>query len=125
MKDAVDTEVHGFLPPGHIDSAANAYQRPVPWYGQVGCGTIEVIGNPEGCVGKATLADAEKARPGVEALFDYMEKLIHDIMERFPAGKLPPLDQVSQRFTQKELEELLKGPLKGGKHLYTVTWPAY
>ena len=86
---------------------------------------IEVIGNPEGCVGKATLADAEKARPGVEALFDYMEKLIHDIMEKFPAGKLPPLDQVSQRFNQKELEDLLKGPLKGGKHLYTVAWPAY
>ncbi len=58
-------------------------------------------------------------------LFDYMEKLIHDIMEKFPPGKVPPLDQTSQRFTAKELEELLKGPLKGGKHLYTVAWPAY
>jgi creatinine amidohydrolase len=54
-----------------------------------------------------------------------MEKLIHDIMEKFPPGKVPPLDQTSQRFTAKELEELLKGPLKGGKHLYTVAWPAY
>ena len=90
MKDAVDTESHGFLPPGHIDTAANAYQRPIPWYAHVGCGTIEVVGNPEGCVGKATLATVEKARPGVEALLDYMEKLIHDIMEKFPAGKLAP-----------------------------------
>ena len=81
---------HGFLPPGHIDSAANAYQRPIPWYAHVGCGTIEVVGNPEGCVGKATLANAEKARPGVEALLDYMEKLVHDIMEKFPAGKVTP-----------------------------------
>jgi creatinine amidohydrolase len=84
-----------------------------------------VVGNPEGSVGKATLGKAEKAKPGIEALFDYMEKLIHDIMEKFPAGKVPPLDQTSQRFTAKELEELLKGPLKGGKHLYTVAWPAY
>ena len=79
----------------------------------------------KGCVGRATLATAEKARPGVEALLDYMEKLIHDIMKKFPAGKFPPLDKVSQRFTKKELEALLKGPLKGGKHLYTVAWPAY
>ena len=126
MKDAVDTESHGFLPPGHIDSAANAYQRPIPWYAHVGCGTIEVVGNPEGSIGKATLADAKKAKPGVEALFDYMEKLIRDIMKKFPPGKLPPLEKVSQRFNRKELEALLKGPLKkGGKHLYTVAWPAY
>ena len=55
-----------------------------------------------------------------------MEGLIRDIMKKFPPGKLPPLDKVSQRFTKKELEALLKGPLKkGGKHLYTVAWPAY
>ncbi|RPJ06209.1 MAG: creatininase family protein, partial [Deltaproteobacteria bacterium] len=90
-----------------------------------GCGTIEIVGNPEGCVGKATLATAEKAKPGVEALFDYMEKLVGDIMEKFPPGKLPELDKVSQRFSKEELEDLLKGPLKGGKHLYTVAWPAY
>ena len=68
---------------------------------------------------------SKKAKPGVEALFDYMEKLVHDIMKKFPPGKLPPLEKVSQRFTRKELEALLKGPLKGGKHLYTVAWPAY
>jgi creatinine amidohydrolase len=46
-------------------------------------------------------------------------------MDRFPPGKLPPLDQVSQKYTEEEMEKLLKGPLKGGKHLYTVAWPAY
>jgi len=65
MEDAVDTEFHGFLPPGHVDSAANAYQRAIPWYGHAGLGTIEIVGNPEGVVGKAPLADGEKARPGV------------------------------------------------------------
>ena len=64
MEDAIDTEGHGFLPGGHVDSAANAYQRAIPWYSHVGLGTIEIIGNPEGVVGKATLASADKARPG-------------------------------------------------------------
>lgn len=125
MEDAVDTEPRPFLPPGHIDKAGNFYQRPIAWYGHAGCSAIEVVATPEGVVGKATLADAEKARPGIEAFLDYMESLIHDIMDRFPAGKLPPLDQVSQKYTKEEMEQLLKGPLKGGKHLYTVAWPAY
>ena len=123
MEHAVDTEPHGFLPPGHVDSAANAYQRPIPWYAHAGLGTIEVVGNPEGVVGKATLADGEKARAGLEALLDYMVKLHDDIMEKFPVGKIPDANLVTQRFTQEEVDELVKGPLKGGKHLYTVAWP--
>ena len=123
MEDAVDTEFHGFLPPGHVDSAANAYQRAIPWYGHAGLGTIEIVGNPEGVVGKATLADVEKARPGVEALLDYIAKLHDDIMERFPPGVLPDASLVTQRFTQEEVDEFLKGPLNGGKHLYTIAWP--
>lgn len=123
MEDAVDTEFHGFLPPGHVDSAANAYQRAIPWYGHAGLGTIEIAGNPEGVVGKATLADAEKARAGVEALLDYIGKLHDDIMERFPPGVLPDASLVTQRFTDEEMDQFLKGPLKGGKHLYTIAWP--
>ncbi len=125
MEDAVDTEFHGFLPKGHIDTAANAYQKPIPWYAHAGCGTIEVAGNPEGVVGKATLASAKKAEAGVAALLDYIEKLVNDIMTTFPPGQLPPLDKVTQRFSEAEFEALKKGPLAGGKHLYTVAWPPY
>jgi len=123
MEHAVDTKVNAFLPPGHVDSAANAYQRPIPWYAHVGLGTIEVVGNPEGVVGKAKLADVEKARPGVEALLDYLVLLHDDILEKFPVGKLPDASLVSQRFTQEEVDEFIKGPLNGGKHLYTISWP--
>jgi creatinine amidohydrolase len=123
MEHAVDTKAIGFLPPGHVDSAANAYQRPIPWYAHVGLGTIEIEGNPEGVVGSATLADVEKAREGTEALLDYIVKLHDDILDKFPVGKLPDASLVTQRFTQKEVDELLKGPLNGGKHLYTVAWP--
>lgn len=74
-------------------------------------------------VGNATLADVEKARPGIEALLDYRDKLHDDILEKFPVGKLPNASLVTQRFTQEQMDELLKGLLSGGKHLYTVAWP--
>jgi hypothetical protein len=77
---------------------------------------------PEGVIGRPTLADAEKAKPGLEALMDFMVKLIGDIMTRFPAGQLPPVNKVTQR-DPAEIEALLKGPLNGGKHLYTVAYP--
>ena len=125
MKDAVNTQPKRYLPDKHFDAAGNAYQRPINWYGHACCGAIELIATPEGVVGQATLADAEKAKPGLNTLFDYMESLVQDIMGTFPPGKLPPSNEVSQKYTEKEMEDLLKGPLKGGKHLYTVAWPAY
>src|SRR3972149_2070391 len=69
--------------------------------------------------GTATRADVQKAGPGVEARLDYMVKLHDDIMARFPVGRLPEAALVTQRFTQAEVDELLRGPLNGGKHLYT------
>ena len=120
MEDAQNTELHTFLPAGHIDNAGNIYGRPIKWYGHAGAGTIEVVGNPEGVVGKAKLASAEKAMPGMNVLLDYMEKLVNDIMTKWPAGKLPDTNKVTQRFTDEELQAYIKGPLKGGKHIYTI-----
>ncbi|MCB6346865.1 creatininase family protein [Clostridium sp. AF18-27] len=120
MEDAPDTDLHTFLPPGHIDNAGNIYGRAVKWYCHAGAGTIEVVGNPEGVVGKAKLATAEKAIPATEALLDYLEKLVNDIHEKWPAGVLPECDKVTQRFTEETLEDLKKGPLNGGKHIYTI-----
>ena len=98
----------------------DSYGRAVKWYCHAGAGTIEVIGNPEGVVGAAKLATAEKAIPATEALLDYLEKLVNDVINKWPAGELPPCDQVTQRFTDETLEDLKKGPLQGGKHIYTV-----
>jgi len=53
---------------------------------------------------------------------DYMCKLIGDIMTRFPAGVLPPAGRVSMR-SKEEIEEYVKGPLNGGKSIYTVSYP--
>lgn len=123
MEDAVDTAGQSLMPPGHIDGSGSAYNRPIPFWQHLGGSAIEVIVTPEGVVGSATLADVEKAKPGLNAIMDYMEKLVVDIMEMYPAGKLPPTDRITQR-TQEEIEALLKGPLeKGGRHLYTVAYP--
>jgi len=123
MEDAVDTEPRGYLPEKHIDKAGCLYQRPIRWYDHVGCGPIEVVAYPEGCVGKATLAKAEKAKEGLINLLDYMVELINDIMERFPPGKLPPVNELTQR-SAEEIEAVIKGPLaKGGRSIYALAYP--
>ena len=123
MEDAVDTAGQSLMPPGHIDGSGSAYNRPIPFWQHMGASAIEVIVTPEGVVGSAKLANVDKARPGLNAIMDYLEKLVVEIMAMYPAGKLPPTDRITQR-TQEEIEALLKGPLvKGGRHLYTVAYP--
>ncbi len=122
-ENAEDTEVKGFLPPGHIDRGGDIYGNPIPGHCHVGGGGIECVVFPEGVLGKPSLADPEKARPSVEKFMDYTVKLHNDIMEKFPAGKLQEIELMTQR-DREEVEALLKGPLNGGKHLYTIAWPS-
>lgn len=109
-------------PEGHVDRAGNLLRRPINWYGHVGAGPIEVKAYIEGVVGKPTLAEAQKALPGVEALLDYLEKLVTDIIKTFPPGVLPPMEYVTER-DKGELEAVLKGPARGGKSIYTLAYP--
>jgi creatinine amidohydrolase len=123
MEDAVDTKFESLMPPGHIDGSGSAYNRPIPFWQHVGASTIEVIATPEGVVGSATLAQVDKAKPGLTAIMNYLEKLVNDIMERYPVGVLPSAEKLSQR-PAEDIEALLKGPLvEGGRHLYTVAYP--
>ncbi len=123
MRKAVDTKPIAYIAAKHIDKAGNVYQRPISWYGQVGCGPIEVVAYPQGCIGKATLAKAEKAQFGLEALLDYVVELHNEIMTKFPPGKLPPADELTQR-PHEEIDSVVKGPLaEGGRHIYTLGYP--
>jgi 3-dehydro-scyllo-inosose hydrolase len=117
-----DTKAEGFLPPGHVDKGGEVYHAPIKGHEHIGLGGIEVLTYPEGVIGTPSLADAEKAKTGMFALLDYMVNLIDDIMTRFPPGELPPANKVTMR-SEEEIEALLKGPLHGGKHLYTVAYP--
>ena len=126
QEDAVDTTPVNFLGSkynNHVDKAGNLLHKPIAWYGQVGLGPIEVAAYKPGVVGKATLASADKAREGVAALLDYMVTLVNDIMERFPAGQLPPMDEISIR-PKEQLEAVCKKPFEEGwRPIYSLTYP--
>lgn len=122
MEHAEDTSVKGFLPAGHVDRGGDIYGNPIPGHCQIGNCGIECVTFPEGVLGKATLADPEKAVASIEKVCDYLVKLMGDLLEKFPVGVLPDAALMTQR-SREEVEALLKGPLKGGKHLYTLGWP--
>jgi creatinine amidohydrolase len=123
LRRAVDTKPMKIFPDGHINKSGSAYNElPIDFWLQVGASAVEVVSTPEGVVGKATLADPKKAEPGLIAIMSYLEKLITDIMKMYPAGTLPPLEAMTMR-DRKTMEDVIKGPLNGGTHLYTLGYP--
>ena len=119
---AENTDPKGYLPYGHVDRGGDIYMYPIPGHCQVGNCGLEVVNFPEGTVGHAKEADPKKAVPAVNKVADYLVKLHNDILEKFPVGKLPPTREMSQR-DPAELEAVMKGVLKGGRHIYTLAWP--
>jgi creatinine amidohydrolase/Fe(II)-dependent formamide hydrolase-like protein len=123
LEHAEDTVLKGFLPPGHVDRGGDIYGNPIPGHCIVGGGGIECVTFPEGVLGKASLAEPSKAFKAVENACDYLVKLHDDILAKFPVGQLPPINLMTQR-SEEEVQALLRGPTKGGRHLYTVAWPS-
>ena len=124
QKYAPKTTPMKIFPDGHINKSGSAYsdELPIDFWLQVGASAMEVVSTPEGVVGDATLADPEKARPGCYAILDYVEKLVNDIMEMYPAGKLPPIEATTMR-RKEDIEAVIKGPTNGGTHIYTLAYP--
>ena len=123
QKYAEKSDPKKIFPEGHINKSGSVYKElPIDFWLQVGASALEVVSTPEGVVGDATLADPEKAKPGVEAIMDYLEKLINDILEMYPAGKLPPAESLTMR-DQQLIDDVVKGPKNGGKHIYTIAYP--
>jgi len=121
QEHAVATKAAPMLPPGHINNSAERGTGPIKWYNAYGSVGMECICTPEGVIGDASKADAEKARVGVERILDYLEKLVNDILEKYPAGELPPIEKVTQR-KREDIEAVIKGPTKGGRHIYTLNY---
>jgi creatinine amidohydrolase len=105
----------------HINNSAENAPGPIKWYNAFGSVGMECICTPEGVIGDARLADAEKARKGVEHTLDYLEKLVNDILAKYPAGQLPPIEKVTQR-KREDIEAVIKGPANGGRHIYTLSY---
>jgi creatinine amidohydrolase len=75
---------------------------------------------PEGVVGRPTLGDAKKARRTIAAILSYLT-LVHDeILEAFPAGKVPPIEKTTMR-TEKEMEPFMREPFTDGwRPIYAI-----
>ncbi|MDP2949583.1 MAG: 3-dehydro-scyllo-inosose hydrolase [Chloroflexota bacterium] len=113
MAQAVDTEPELYLPAYHLDKAVGNLGRPSEWSDGQGHMALEIHATPEGIVGKATLADARKAKRAIAAILRYLTLLQDEILERYPAGQLPPVDKITLR-TKEELAPFLKEPGSDG-----------
>ncbi|MBW1808916.1 MAG: creatininase family protein [Deltaproteobacteria bacterium] len=113
MDKAVDTEGKAYLPEGHFDKSVDPFGRPSRWSEGQGHFAIEIAATPEGVVGKAKSATAEKGKRPLAAILRYLTLLHDDILEAFPAGQVPPTEEVTLR-TAKQMEPFLREPLSPG-----------
>jgi creatinine amidohydrolase/Fe(II)-dependent formamide hydrolase-like protein len=120
MKYAVDTKGKAYLPDGHFDKSVDPFGRPSRWSEGEGHFAIEIVATPEGVVGKSTHGSAAKAKRPVAAILRYLTLLNDQILEVFPPGKVPPVEEVTLR-TAKEMEPYLREPMSPGwKPVYSL-----
>ena len=118
MDYAVDTEGKSYLPDGHFDKSVDPFGRPSRWSEGEGHAAIELAGTPEGVVGKSTHGSAEKAKRPLAAILKYLTLLNDHILEAFPPGEVPPVEEVTLR-SAEEMAPYLKEPLsEGWKSVY-------
>jgi creatinine amidohydrolase/Fe(II)-dependent formamide hydrolase-like protein len=120
MNAAVDTEGKGYLPEGHFDKSVDPFGRPSRWSEGEGHFAIEIAATPEGVVGKAKSGAAHKAKRPMAAILKYLTLWNDHILEAFPAGKVPPVEEVTLR-SAKDMEPYLREPLsEGWKPVYAL-----
>jgi creatinine amidohydrolase len=120
MAHAVDTEGKAYLPEGHFDKSVDPFGRPSRWSEGEGHFAIEIAATPEGVVGKATRGNPQKAKRPIAAILRYLTLLNDQVMAAFPAGSVPPVEEVTLR-TSAELEPFLREPLSAGwKPVYAL-----
>ena len=113
MKAVKDARGPTYLPTGHFDLSVDPWRRPHRWSEGEGQMAIERKGTPEGVVGEPSLATAEKAKRPIAAILSYLTLKIDQILDAYPAGKLPPVDMITLR-DPKELEPFMREPLTPG-----------
>ena len=118
MDYAVDTQPEGYFADGHMDKAVDGLGRPSKWSDGQGQMPLEIVSTPQAVVGKATLGDPGKVRRAVAYFSEYLNLLINEILEVFPPGKYPPVEEVTYR-TEEEMKPYLLTPgSKGWKPVY-------
>src|SRR4030042_1253332 len=100
MKDAVDTkrmDTFRYLPDGHFDNSVDGFGRPSTYKQRAGDIPLELVATPEGVVGKATLASAQKAKRSVAAICEYLFLLQEEVLQTWPAGTVPEPEKTTFR----------------------------
>ena len=105
-----DASGKGYLPDGHFDVSVDAYRRHQRWSEGEGHAAIEIKSTPQGVVGKPSLGNAEKAKRPIAAILKYLTLLHDEILEAFPAGKVPPVEEITMR-TAADMEDFLREPM--------------
>ncbi len=113
MDHAVDGNPKSLFKPGWFDNSISDFGRPHLWYEGEGHSAIEISATREGVVGLQTLSDARKAKRPVVAMCKLMVHLVESILELYPAGTVPPVEEVTMR-TAEEMAPYLKEPLSEG-----------
>ena len=123
MDYAVDTGLHPefkYLPDGHFDKSVEDLYRPNTYKSRAGDIPLELVATPEAVVGKASLAEAEKAKRSVVGICEYLVLLQNEILQTWPAGTVPDPEKTTFR-TNKEMEPYLKEPgSPGWKSVYSL-----
>ncbi len=109
----MDTQGKNYLPDGHFDKSVDPFGRPSRWSEGEGHFAIEIAATPEGVVGKAKSAAPDKAKRPVAAILRYLTLLNDQILEAFPAGEVPPVEEVTLR-RAADMEPYLREPLSPG-----------
>lgn len=113
MSVVVDAQPKSLMLQGHFDNSVNGLYRPNEWSYAEGQNVIERYGTPEGVVGYPSRGTADKAKRPVAAFLKYLTLMIDEILEKFPAGTVPPCNTFSFR-SQEEIDACLKEPLSEG-----------
>lgn len=115
---SVDGNPKSLLKKGWFDNSITDYGRPHQWFEGEGHNAIELSATPEGVVGIQSISDVKKAKRPVVAMCKIMVELIDNILELYPSGVVPPVEETTLR-TEEEMEAYLKEPLsEGWKSVY-------
>lgn len=98
---------------GHYDTSVESYRRPARWSEGQGHNAMERRGTPQGVVGNPKIASARKAKRPIAATLKLLTMINDEILEKYPAGTVPPVDMITLR-TKEELAPFLKEPLSDG-----------
>ena len=119
FKDMIDMSVvqdawgRPLLPDGHVDKSVDPFRRPSKWQEAEGHAAIERAATPEGIVGAPSKATADKAKRPIAAILKYLTLLHDEILDTYPAGTVPKVEDITLR-TTAEMAPFLQEPLSPG-----------